>query len=183
MYSRTELLVGKEGLKKLNNSHVLVVGLGGVGGYVTEQLCRAGIGELTLVDGDAIHSSNRNRQIIALQSTEGKLKAEAIAERLKDINSECKLNILTEYLRDERMLEVLKSKPYDYVVDAIDTLSPKVFLIYHSLQLGLRIVSSMGSGGKMDTEQVKIGDISKSYNCPLASMVRKRLHQIGRAHV
>lgn len=179
MYSRTELLVGREGIEKLKNAHVLVVGLGGVGGYAAEQLCRAGLGELTLVDGDIIQPSNRNRQIIALTETEGKLKAEALANRLKSVNPDCKLNVISEYIRDERMQEILQSKPYDYVIDAIDTLSPKVFLIYHSLQLGLKIVSSMGSGGKMDPEQIKIADISKSHTCPLAFMVRKRLHRLG----
>lgn len=179
MYSRTELLVGKEGLEKLKKSHVLVVGLGGVGGYAAEQLCRAGIGELTLIDGDTVQPSNRNRQIIALKSTENESKAETIAKRFKDINPDCKLNVIPEYIRDERMLEILQSAKYDYVIDAIDTLSPKVFLIYHSLNLGLKIVSSMGSGGKMNPEKIQIADISKSHTCPLAYMVRKRLHRLG----
>ena len=179
MYSRTELLVGAEGLERLKGAHVLVVGLGGVGGYAAEQLCRAGIGELTLIDGDVIQPSNRNRQIIALTSTENKPKADTLAKRLQDINPNCKLNIISEYIRDERMVEILNSAAYDYVVDAIDTLSPKVFLIYHSIQMGLKIVSSMGSGGKMNPEKIQIADISKSHTCPLAYMVRKRLHRLG----
>ena len=179
MYSRTELLVGTEGLEQLKKAHILVVGLGGVGGYAAEQLCRAGIGELTLIDGDIIQPSNRNRQIIALTSTENEPKADTLAKRLQDINPDCKLNIISEYIRDERMVEILSLASYDYVVDAIDTLSPKVFLIYHSLQMGLKIVSSMGSGGKMNPEKIQIADISKSHTCPLAYMVRKRLHRLG----
>lgn len=179
IYTRTELLLKEEGLARLKSAHVLVVGLGGVGGYAAEQLCRAGVGELTLVDGDSINITNVNRQIIALQSTVGCSKAEVIKKRFEDINPDCKLNVLNEFIRDDRMVELLDSTKYDYIVDAIDTLSPKVFLLYHSFQRGYPIVSSMGSAGKLDPSQVYVTDISKSHTCPLAAMVRKRLHRMG----
>jgi len=175
---RTELLIGLENLNKLKNAHVLVVGLGGVGAYAAESICRAGIGEITIVDGDLIHPSNKNRQLIALESTMGKPKAETIGARLLDINPSLKLHIIQEYIKDDRMIEIL-DKPYDYVVDAIDTLSPKVFLIYHSVQKGLKIVSSLGSGARLDPSKIKIADLSKSYNCKLGFVLRKRLRKLG----
>src|SRR5574344_395654 len=150
MYSRTELLIGQENLQKLKQSHILIVGLGGVGAWVAEELARAGIGQMTIVDGDEVEESNINRQLIALHSTIGKKKSQVLAQRLLDINPAIKLNSLSEYLRDDRMIQVLKAEKYDYVVDAIDTLSPKVFLIYHALALNLLIVSAMGSGGRID---------------------------------
>ncbi|PKQ68802.1 tRNA threonylcarbamoyladenosine dehydratase [Labilibaculum manganireducens] len=177
--SRTELLLGNDKLDKLKNAHVLVVGLGGVGAYAAEQICRAGVGEMTIVDGDDIEITNLNRQLPASISNLGKDKAKIMGERLLDINPNLKLNILNEYLRDERMIEVLREKKYDYVLDAIDTLAPKIFLIYHSLQNNLKIVSAMGAGGKMDPTKIQITDISKSYNCKLARMLRKKLHQLG----
>ncbi len=175
---RTELLLGKEQVSKLNSKHVLVVGLGGVGAYAAEQICRAGIGQMTIVDGDTIHLTNINRQLPALYSTIGLPKAESLGKRLLDINPNLKLHIIQEYLRDERMKEVL-SQHYDYVVDAIDTLSPKIFLIHDAYKNGLRVVSSMGSGGKLDPAKVQIADISESHNCPLARILRKRLHRLG----
>lgn len=176
---RTALMVGDENLEKLRNFHVLVVGLGGVGAYAAEQLCRAGIGQMTIVDGDVVEQTNRNRQLPALISNEGKPKAEVLGERFKDINPDIKLRIVNEYLKDERMIELLNEADYDYVVDAIDTLSPKVFLIYHSVKAGYSIVSSMGAGGKFDPALVQQNDISKSYNCKLAKVIRKRLHKLG----
>ncbi|WP_298616652.1 tRNA threonylcarbamoyladenosine dehydratase [uncultured Odoribacter sp.] len=177
--SRTELLVGKEGLKKLTNAHVLVAGLGGVGAYAAEQLCRAGIGEMTLIDGDVTEFTNKNRQLLALDSTLGQPKAELMASRFRDINPEIKLHILNDFIRDEQMIDVLKAASYHYIVDAIDTLAPKIFLIYHSVHLGLSVVSSMGSGGKLDPSRIGVADISESYNCNLARMLRKRLHKLG----
>lgn len=179
MFTRTQMLLQSEGLLRLQSAHVLVVGLGGVGGYAAEQLCRAGVGTLTLIDGDSINITNINRQIIALNSTIGRSKAQMLAERFADINPQCKLNVIDEYIRDERMVEILDADKYDYVIDAIDTLSPKVFLLYHCQQRGLPIVSSMGSAGKLDPEQILVSDISKSHTCPLAAMVRKRLHRMG----
>lgn len=176
--SRTEILIGAEGLKKLADSHVLVVGLGGVGSYAAEMICRAGVGIITIVDGDLIHSSNRNRQLLALQSTAGMKKTSVMASRLLDINPSLNLEVIDEYIRDERMEEILDSG-YDYVVDAIDTLSPKLFLIYQSLRRNYPVVSSMGSGGKFDPLQIMIADISETTGCNLARTLRKRLHRLG----
>ncbi|PLX24066.1 MAG: tRNA threonylcarbamoyladenosine dehydratase [Marinilabiliales bacterium] len=176
--ARTELLIGSENSKKLQGSHVLVVGLGGVGAYAAECLCRAGIGALTIVDGDLITPSNKNRQLIALESTIGHPKAEMLGKRLLDINPKLNLHIIQEYIKDDKMIEIL-DRPYDYVVDAIDTLSPKVYLIYHSIQKGLKIVSSLGSGARIDPTKVTIKDISKSYNCRLGFLLRKRLRKLG----
>lgn len=175
---RTELLIGKKNLDKLKMAHVLIVGLGGVGSSAAEAICRAGVGEITIVDGDHIHPSNKNRQLPALDSTMGKPKAEVVGDRLIDINPELKLHIVQEYIKDDRMIDIL-NKPYDYVVDAIDTLSPKVYLIYHSVQKGLNIVSSLGSGARMDPTKIQIKDISKSYNCRLGFLLRKRLRKLG----
>ncbi len=175
---RTELLLGPEKLDRLQNSKVLVVGLGGVGAYAAEMICRAGIGKLTIVDGDVVQPSNRNRQLIALKSNEGKDKAQLMCERLLDINPKLGLTVINEYIRDDRMIEILDTG-FDYVVDAIDTLAPKIFLIYHSVNKGLKIASSMGSGGKSDPTQIIISDIKDSYNCKLASILRKRLHRLG----
>jgi tRNA A37 threonylcarbamoyladenosine dehydratase len=176
--SRTELLIGKENLDKLSASHVLVAGLGGVGGYAAEQLCRAGIGELTLIDGDIINATNRNRQIIALTSNTGKPKADLMAQRLLDINPDVRLNIIGEYLREDRFAVIL-DKSYDYIVDAIDTLTPKVTLLVEAVRKGHPVVSSMGSGGKLNPESVEINDISNSHHCRFAYIVRKYLHRQG----
>lgn len=178
-YSRTELLLQPDGMARLRESHVLVVGLGGVGGYAAEQLCRAGIGRLTIVDGDTVSESNLNRQLIALCSSIGKSKAMLFRDRFHDINPLCQVTAIQEFLRDDRTIELLQSQHYDCVVDCIDTLSPKVFLIYHAHRLGLPVVSSMGSGGKLDPSQVHAADIADSHTCRLAAMVRKRLHRLG----
>ena len=177
--SRTELLLGAVGVERLRQAHVLVVGLGDVGGYAAEMLCRAGVGRLTIVDGDKVSESNINRQIIALNSTVGMSKAELFENRFKDINPECEVVAKEVFLRDDEMIELLEAEQYDYVVDAIDTLSPKVFLLYHTQRLGLPIVSAMGSAGKMDPGLVRVADISESHTCPLAAMVRKKLHKLG----
>ncbi len=176
--TRTELILDNEQLDKLKTANVLVVGLGGVGAYAAEMICRAGIGSMTIVDGDRINSTNRNRQLPALKSTEGLAKAEVMGKRIKDINPEINLTIIQEYLKDDRMIEVLETG-FDYVVDAIDTLSPKIFLIYHSLQRKYRVVSSMGAGGKFDPTKVCISDISHTTDCSLARILRKRLHRLG----
>ena len=176
---RTELLLGSERLNRLKNSHVLVIGLGGVGAYAAEMICRAGIGKLTLVDGDVVENTNRNRQLPALVSTMGRSKAQVLGERFRDINPEIQLTIRNEYMHDQLTVDLLESDHFDYVVDAIDTLSPKVFLIYHCLVRGIPVASSMGAGGKMDPSLVLTGDISASYGCRLARFVRKRLSRMG----
>lgn len=175
---RTRLLLGDEGFEKLNSSHVLVVGLGGVGGYVAEQLTRAGIGELTIVDGDVVSQSNMNRQLLALQSTQGKSKAEVMAARLRDINPDIKLHVVSQFMKDQALIDLI-SQPYDFVVDAIDTVSPKVFLLYYAVQNNQRIVSCMGAGGKMHPDKIEIADIDKSHHCHLAFYIRKKLHKLG----
>lgn len=178
-YSRTRLLLQDEGVERLRASHVLVVGLGGVGGYAAEMLCRAGVGRLTIVDGDRVGESNLNRQLIALHSTVGQSKAELFRQRFADINPDCQVVALVEFLRDDRMIELLEAEHYDCVVDCIDTLAPKVFLLYHACRLHIPVVSCMGSGGKLDPMQVQSCDIAQSHTCPLAAMVRKRLHHLG----
>ena len=176
---RTILMFGDEIVENLTKANILIVGVGGVGAYAAEMLVRSGVGRLTLVDGDVVNDTNRNRQLIALQSTVGRPKVEVLAERLRDINPDVELRLLQEYLRDERTIEVLESEKYDYVIDAIDTLAPKVYLMHQAFERNIPIISSMGSGGKLDPTQVKIDDISKSDYCKLARMVRKRLHKLG----
>jgi tRNA threonylcarbamoyladenosine dehydratase len=175
---RTEMLIGEEGLKKLQSARVLVAGLGGVGAFAAEMICRAGVGFMTIVDGDKINPSNRNRQLPALKSTEGLYKADLMGSRLSDINPGLNITIIREYIRDERMTTVLDTG-FDYVVDAIDTLSPKVFLIWHSLQRKYPVVSSMGAGGKFDPVRINITDISETTDCYLARILRKKLHKLG----
>ncbi len=176
--TRTEMLIGKENLDKLGVSNVLVVGLGGVGSWAAEMICRAGVGSMTIIDGDTIHPSNRNRQLPALKSTEGLFKAEIMAARLRDINPDINLTVIKEYLKDDRMVEIL-DRGYDFVVDAIDTLSPKIFLIYHAMQRKYPLVSSMGAGGKFDPVRISVSDISHTRDCSLARILRKRLHRLG----
>lgn len=172
--SRTELLLGKKQLEKLHKSHVLVAGVGGVGAYAIEMLVRAGVGEITMVDADIVKSSNRNRQLIALTSTEGRAKVEVMRDRALDINPLVKINIKYEFLKDGN-IPMLLEVPYDYIIDAIDSLSPKTYFIVNCLKNKIPLISSMGAGGKIDPTKVQICDISKSYHCKLAKMVRKRL--------
>ena len=176
---RTQLLVGPEKLERLKKANVLVVGLGGVGAYAAEMICRAGVGKMTLADGDTVQESNRNRQLPALVSTTGLAKTDVLARRFYDINPDIELTVVNSFIRGEKAVELIESQSFDYVVDAIDTLSPKVFLISYSLQCGLKVVSSMGAGGKLDPSKVQVADISKSYNCKLARMIRKRLSKLG----
>jgi tRNA A37 threonylcarbamoyladenosine dehydratase len=175
--SRTELLLGTGKVEKLRNSHVLVAGLGGVGGYAAEQLCRAGIGEMTLIDGDVVNNTNRNRQIIALISNEGMSKAHLMENRLKDINPAIRIHIIPEFLKEDRFEQILKTR-FDYVVDAIDTLTPKVHLLAESVKSNTKVVSSMGSGGRLNPEKIEIADIAESHHCKFAHMVRKYLHRL-----
>ncbi|MEE4177290.1 MAG: tRNA threonylcarbamoyladenosine dehydratase [Bacteroides sp.] len=175
---RTELLIKTENLDKLRAAHVFVAGLGGVGAYAAEMLCRAGVGQLTIADGDQVNPSNRNRQLLALESTHGKRKTSLMAQRLLDINPELKLTVHDEFLRDARTDEILEQS-YNYVVDAIDTLSPKIFLIKSAVKLGLPLVSSMGAGGKLDPSKVVVADFSNTFHCNLARILRKRLRRLS----
>ena len=177
--SRTELLLGEDRLKNLVNKNVLVVGLGGVGGICAEMIARAGIGRMTIVDGDVVDLSNCNRQIAALHSKEKMLKANVMAERLIDINPAIKLNVVTDFIEGDKTIELVQKEQYDYVVDCIDTLTPKVWLIKACVDRSIPIVSSLGAGGRVDPLQLKIADIADSYNCKLARYVRKRLHAFG----
>lgn len=177
--SRTQLLLGDEPVEALMNKHVLVVGLGGVGGICAEMIARAGVGKMTIVDADTVDLSNTNRQIPALHSTAGQLKTEVMASRLKDINPALDLVIKTIFIQEELTQQLLDEASYDYAVDCIDTLTPKVFFIKSCLDRAIPIVSSLGAGGKEDPSQVIITDISKTYQCNLASYVRKKLHGLG----
>ncbi len=176
---RTELLLGKDKLNILQSAHVLVVGLGGVGAYAAEMVARAGVGHMTIADADTVGESNINRQLLALHSTIGRHKSEVMAERLRDINPDIELHVITDYIRDEKTYELLDAAHYDYVIDCIDTLSPKVNLIAGALERNIPLVSSMGAGAKTDPTQIEIKDIGKSHHCPLAHMLRKRLHKVG----
>ncbi|MDN0067003.1 tRNA threonylcarbamoyladenosine dehydratase [Bacteroides gallinaceum] len=176
---RTELLLGKDKTERLRRAHVLVVGLGGVGAYAAEMLCRAGVGQLTLVDADTVQPSNINRQLPALHSTLGQTKAEVLAVRFRDINPDIQLKVLPVYLKDEAIPALLDSARFDFIVDAIDTVAPKCYLIYHALQRGLKIVSSMGAGAKKDITQIRFADLWETYHCGLSKAVRKRLQKMG----
>lgn len=172
---RTELLIKEEGIEKLNNAAVLVVGLGGVGSFAAEFLARAGVGKMTIVDGDTVDITNINRQLPALHSTVGKHKVEVVAERLLDINPKLELVKINEFLNPERMDEILDSGNFDYVLDCIDSVTPKICLILAAKKRRIKIVSSMGAGGKSDPSKVMVKDIAKTQHCHLAKQVRKRL--------
>jgi tRNA threonylcarbamoyladenosine dehydratase len=172
--SRTKLLIGEEALHRLAKSHVMVVGLGGVGSYAAEFIARSGVGKMTIIDGDVVDPSNRNRQLPALATTHGVSKALIMEERLKAINPEIELQVIREFINPEMVLQQLTQKP-DYVIDAIDSITPKITFIKTAYEQGLRLVSSMGAGAKLDPTQLKVVDISKTYNCPFAQQVRKTL--------
>ena len=176
---RTRLLLGEEKLARLAAAHVLVVGLGGVGAYAAEMIARAGVGRMTVADADTVSLTNINRQLVALRSTVGRPKAEVLAERLRDINPQLELRVVCLYIRDEETDLLLDAARYDYAVDAIDTLSPKLALICGCLLRDIPLVSSMGAGAKTDPTRMEIADISKTHHCPLAHMLRKRLHKAG----
>ena len=176
---RSKLLFGEERLARLQGANVLVVGLGGVGAYAAEMLVRSGIGKMTIADSDCVGESNINRQLIALHSTIGRPKSEVLAERLRDINPKLDLRVVNDYIKDEKTDLLLDSERFDYVVDAIDTLSPKLALIKGCIDRQYPVVSSMGAGAKLDPTKVEVADISKTHHCPLAHMLRKRLHKIG----
>jgi tRNA A37 threonylcarbamoyladenosine dehydratase len=173
---RTELLVQKEGLERLNKANILVVGLGGVGSYAAEFIARAGIQKMTIVDGDFFDVTNKNRQLSALDSTIGQSKAKVLAARLKDINKELHITVLEEFLSPERAYEIV-TKEFDYVLDCIDSITPKVNLIVAARRNKVKIISAMGAGGKLDVTKIRVKDISQTKNCTMARVLRKRLKE------
>ncbi len=177
--SRTELLLGEEKTNSLINKNVLIAGLGGVGGICAEMIARAGVGSMTIIDGDTVDLSNCNRQIAALHSNEKVLKTKIMAARLLDINPDLKLTIISEFIKDNRTIEIVESQQYDYAVDCIDTLTPKVWFIKTCVDRKIPVVSSLGAGGKVDPSQIRVADIAESYKCKLARYVRKYLHEYG----
>ena len=176
---RTRLLLGEEKMERLQQAHVLVVGLGGVGAYAAEMICRAGVGRMTIVDADTVQPTNINRQLPALHSTMGREKAEVLAARFKDINPDIELTVLPVFLEDDNIPELLDAARYDFIVDAIDTLAPKCYLIAEALKRHIKIVSSMGAGAKSDITQIRFADIWDTYHCGLSKAVRKRLQKLG----
>ncbi len=172
---RTELLVKEEGIERLQSANILIIGLGGVGSFAAEFLVRSGIGNLTIVDGDTVDITNINRQLPALNSTIGKNKTDVVAERILDINPKINLKKINEFLEPERMEEILTQEKFDYVLDCIDSLSPKLALIITCKRKKIKLVSAMGAGGKTDPSKVMVRDISKTNNCFLAKQIRKKL--------
>jgi tRNA threonylcarbamoyladenosine dehydratase len=177
-FERTEILIGAAGIQLLADKHIFVAGLGGVGSYCAEALARAGIGKLTLVDHDRVAPSNINRQLPALLSTVGASKIELMRDRISNINPDCKLTTHQVFLTTENMTEYVPDS-VDYVIDCIDSLNCKVALVSTSIQRGLNVASSMGAGNRLDPSRIKLADISKTEMCPLARIMRKRLHKLG----
>lgn len=178
-FHRTELLFGPEAMKTLQTAHVTVAGLGGVGSYAVEALARAGVGQLRLIDADVISESNINRQLFALGSTIGKAKVDLAAERVRDINPTCQVEALRAYIDDTTTDKLLTPRP-DVLIDAIDTLSPKVGLLERAIALGVPcVISSMGAANKTDASAVRVADLAKTRHCRLARFLRKRLRHRG----
>ena len=181
MFERLELLIGKDNVKKLNNTIVLVIGLGGVGGILTETLVRNGIENIIIIDNDTIDITNKNRQIIqiiGLDSTVGKNKTEVLKDRLLDINSNCNVEIISDFI-DKNNIDLLFKNHVDYVIDACDTVSTKILLIEECLKRNIKVISSMGMGKKLDISKLKIMDIRKTSYDKLAKVVRKKLKDDG----
>ncbi|GAA4787863.1 tRNA threonylcarbamoyladenosine dehydratase [Olivibacter ginsenosidimutans] len=172
--SRTEVLLGKDRLKLLCDSHVMILGLGGVGSFAAEFICRSGVGEMTIIDGDIVDPSNRNRQLPALFTTHGLSKTNIMAERLSAINPEVKINVVNDFITRER-IECLLDRNPDYAIDAIDSITPKLAFIRQAYDRKLKFVSAMGAGGRIDPTKLQVADISETYNCPLAQHLRKKL--------
>lgn len=177
-FSRTELLVGEEGISKLNNSKVIVFGVGGVGSFVVEALTRAGIGNLVLVDNDTVCISNLNRQIHATQATVGRVKVDVMKERVISINPNCNVETKQIFVTPENIAEII-TDDIDYVVDAIDTVTSKLALAEYCYKNGINIISSMGTGNKIDPSQFKVSDVYKTKVCPLAKVMRHELRKRG----
>ena len=174
--SRTTLLVGEDAVRKLNNAHIMVVGLGGVGSFAAEFIARSGVGTMTIIDGDVVDPTNRNRQLPALATTHGQSKAALMAERLKAINPELELNVVNAFVNPEMVAEQLTHNPH-YIIDAIDSITPKITFMRMAYESGIPMVSSMGAGGKVDPTQMQVADLSKTYNCPFAQQIRKDLRK------
>ncbi|HBC40922.1 MAG TPA: tRNA threonylcarbamoyladenosine dehydratase [Pseudanabaena sp.] len=175
---RTELLIGANGLHKLKQANVLVVGMGGVGSFAAEFLCRAGIGRMTIVDGDRVDPSNKNRQIVALNSTVDVHKADVMSQRIQDINPEIQLTAIKEFLTPDLMMELVTTK-FDWVLDCIDSLQPKLYFLGAAATNGVKVVSSMGAGGRIDPQKVRIAPIFETDCCRFAYKVRKGLRRKG----
>ncbi len=178
LFERSRLVFDDDGIERLQQSHVLVAGVGGVGGFVVEALARAGVGRLTIVDHDQVSPSNLNRQIIALRSTQGQNKAMAMKARIQDINPNCEVTVIEQFLKPEDMDSLLEND-FDYVVDAIDSLNCKVALVATAFQKGFNVVSSMGAGRRIDPSKIQITDLSKTHTCGLARNMRQRLKKQG----
>ncbi len=176
---RTRLLVGEEGLKKLNEAHVLIAGMGGVGSYAAEFIARAGVGKMTIIDGDVVEPSNRNRQLPALATTHGLPKAQVMKDRILQINPEIELMVYEEFMTPERAHEIMYAQNYSYVIDAIDSVTPKLYLLQAAYHGNLPLISSMGAGGKLDPTAIRIADISQTHTCQFAQYIRKRLKKMG----
>jgi tRNA A37 threonylcarbamoyladenosine dehydratase len=176
--SRTQLLIGEDKLFKLTQSHVMIVGMGGVGSFAAEFICRSGIGKITIIDGDVVDPTNRNRQLPALSTNHGISKADIMAERLLAINPELELTVIKEFINPEMVEQLLQSNP-DYIVDAIDSITPKITFMKMAYEKKLPIVSSMGAGAKLDPTLLKVVDISKTIICPFAQQIRKMLKTHG----
>jgi len=176
--SRTRLLIGDDALHNLTQSHVMVVGMGGVGSFAAEFIARSGIGEMTIIDGDVVDPTNRNRQLPALAINHGAPKVQVMAERLTAINPELNLHVVQSFINPEMVEELIAAKP-DFIIDAIDSITPKVTFIRQAYQTGIPMVSSMGAGAKLDPTQLKVVDISRTYNCPFAQQIRKNLRSHG----
>ena len=175
---RAELLFKPEGLQVLKNANVLIVGLGGVGSFAAEFIARAGVGNITIVDGDTVDITNINRQLPALHSTVNLPKVDVVANRLMDINPELNLVKIQEFISPERAYEIVTDQ-YDYVLDCIDSITPKLNLIVAAKKARVKVISNMGAGGKMLASKVVVKDISKTDVCPLAKVIRKRLRKMG----
>ena len=181
-FIRTEMLIGKENLDRLKDSHVAVFGIGGVGSYTTEALARAGVGQLTLIDADTVNESNINRQLIATVNTIGMKKVEVAKRRIHEINPDAKVNVYPIFFDEETMSEIDFSG-IDYIVDAIDSVKAKIALIVLAKEKNIPIISSMGTGNKLDPTKFEVADISKTSVCPLARIMRKQLGLRGIKHL
>ena len=181
-YTRTEMMLGTESVERLKRAHVAVFGIGGVGGFATEALARAGIGALTLIDADTVSISNINRQIIATHSTLGINKAEAMRARISDINPDCRVTVIDTFYSEENA-DSIPLKNFDYVVDCIDSVKSKIHLICEAKKANVQIISSMGAGNKLDPTRFKVTDISKTVVDPLAKVIRVELRKRGINHL